>query len=128
MQRMATVSVKLLWQMFFRANIIVAENVLTSQQSSGDVEQPYIEDGWTSLRIGPQELMFDVLGSCQRCQLVCVDQFTAVRSEEPFSTLAKTRRIDGRVVFGRHISLSSDPEGALLMVGDAVNPLYSHQN
>lgn len=112
----------------FRANIVVAESVPTSQQSSRDVEQPYIEDGWASLRIGPQELMFDVLGSCQRCQLVCVDQFTAVRSEEPFSTLSKTRRIDGKVVFGRHISLSSDPEGALLVVGDAVNPLYSHHN
>ncbi|KAN0071519.1 Pyridoxal phosphate-dependent transferase [Elaphomyces granulatus] len=109
----------------FRANIVVAESVLTSQQSSGDFEQPYIEDAWTSLRIGPQELMFDVLGSCQRCQLVCVDQFTAVRSEEPFSTLAKTRRIDGKVVFGRHISLSSDPERALLMVGDAVKPHHN---
>jgi len=57
-----------------------------------------------------------------------VDQFTAVRSEEPFSTLAKTRRIDGKVVFGRHIGLSSDPERALLMVGDAVKPQYSHHN
>lgn len=34
--------------------------------------------------------------------MVCIDQQTAMRGEEPYLTLSKTRRIDGRVLFGQH--------------------------
>lgn len=125
----------------FRANIVVAENLsaTTAGETTCSGEQPYIEDSWTSLRIGgprTRQLEFDVLGSCQRCQMVCIDQLTAERREEPFLTLAKTRRIGGKVVFGRHIGLSSsssssyssddddDSEGRSIRVGDAVIPSY----
>jgi molybdenum cofactor sulfurtransferase len=124
----------------FRANIVIAENLGTTTASpspavttsprepAATAEQPYIEDSWTSLRIGPQNLEFDVLGSCQRCQMVCVDQLTADRHEEPFSTLVKTRRIRGKVFFGRHVGLSSsagDDEGRQsICVGDTVIPSY----
>ncbi|KAL1964608.1 hypothetical protein VTN77DRAFT_6782 [Rasamsonia byssochlamydoides] len=118
----------------FRANIIIAENLSASATTAvpreASSEQPYIEDSWTSLRIGPHGLGFDVLGSCQRCQMVCIDQMTAVRHEEPFATLAKTRRIGGKVFFGRHIGLSSsagdndDSDGRSICVGDAVVPSY----
>ncbi|KAF2090659.1 PLP-dependent transferase [Saccharata proteae CBS 121410] len=80
----------------FRANIVVAEDPLSRPGS----EQPYIEDQWRYLRIGNQ--YFQMLGSCRRCQMVCIDQATAVRGEEPFVTLAKTRRFDGKVFFGQH--------------------------
>lgn len=38
--------------------------------------------------------------------MVCIDQMTAERREEPLSTLAKTRRMGGKVLFGRHVGLS----------------------
>jgi molybdenum cofactor sulfurtransferase len=123
----------------FRANIVIAEDLSSSQplasasiadreSSSAIFEQPYIEDTWTSLRIGPRELPLDVLGSCQRCQMVCVNQLTAERCEEPFSTLAKVRRIGGKVCFGRHLGLPSsvdDRGGQYICIGDAVVASYN---
>ena len=35
--------------------------------------------------------------------MVCVDQDTAERNEEPFVTLAKTRRFGNKVFFGEHM-------------------------
>lgn len=122
----------------FRANIIVAENPPGAPSSPpiAPSEHPYIEDTWASLQVSDCEQVrstFEVLGSCQRCQMVCVDQFTARRNEEPYSTLAKTRKVGGKVVFGRHICCvsemggdgehdDSDREGAFLKVGDLVTP------
>ncbi len=80
----------------FRANIVVAEDPAFMPGH----EQPYIEDTWRYLQIGQQ--YFQMLGSCRRCQMVCVDQNTAEKNEEPFVTLAKTRRFDGKVLFGQH--------------------------
>ncbi|KAK5952666.1 hypothetical protein OHC33_006258 [Knufia fluminis] len=49
---------------------------------------------------------FTVLGPCQRCQMVSINQLTAAPQQEPFSTLAKKRRKgDGRVWFGVHAAL-----------------------
>jgi molybdenum cofactor sulfurtransferase len=113
----------------FRGNIVVAERLA----HRGDVEQPYAEDRWSSLRIGPDQLRFDALDACQRCQMVCIDQFTGVRRDEPFSTLAKTRNIEGKVSFGRYSALSPEegewldtetPDRRTVMVGDVVVPLY----
>lgn len=121
----------------FRANIVVAENAPSapSSPSPAHSEHPYIEDTWTSLQIGHEQSdsTFEILGPCQRCQMVCVDQFTATRSEEPFSTLAKTRKVDGKVVFGRHICCVSEmggeeggytDRGVFLRAGDPVTPFY----
>jgi molybdenum cofactor sulfurtransferase len=106
----------------FRGNIVIA-------QQSGQWPAPYAEDHWTSLRIGDDSAtQFSVIGPCQRCQMVCVDQQTAKRSREPYSTLAKTRRRDGKVWFGMHLSpvLANEnllTEGAIFIkVGDTVNP------
>ncbi|KEF53839.1 selenocysteine lyase [Exophiala aquamarina CBS 119918] len=107
----------------FRANIVVAEEL-----EPGQKETPYAEDDWESISIkdGPKN-HFDVLGPCQRCQMVCVDQKNAERRPEPFSTLAKTRRKHGRVWFGMHMSLTSSMCGELeapvfVRVGDRVIP------
>ncbi|PQE20777.1 molybdenum cofactor sulfurase protein [Rutstroemia sp. NJR-2017a BBW] len=43
-------------------------------------------------------------GSCRRCHMICVDQDTAEKNEEPFVTLAKTRRFESKVFFGSHMS------------------------
>jgi molybdenum cofactor sulfurtransferase len=113
----------------FRGNIVVAEDL-----RGGQLETPYVEDGWVTLRIGP-ESSFDVLGPCQRCQMVCVDQKDARRRQEPFSTLAKTRRRDGRVWFGMHMCLtpSASTEDlrtstrVSIRVGDPVTPQTSRR-
>lgn len=88
---------------------------------------PYAEDHWKSLRIGGQD--FTMLGSCRRCHMVCIDQNTAEKSSdgEPFVTLAKTRRMDGKVWFGGHMC-HAPKEGEVrgvrytIRVGDVVWP------
>ncbi|KAM5356076.1 hypothetical protein ACJ41O_002722 [Fusarium nematophilum] len=85
----------------FRANIVL-------QQAPGAKgHPPFAEDGWGSVHIGRQS--FKLLGACRRCQMVCVDQETGEKREEPFVTLAKTRRFDGKVYFGVH--MRHDPLG-----------------
>ena len=101
----------------FRANIIVAEDPASSPGS----EEPYVEDEWRSLRIG-DDVTLDVLGGCRRCQMVCIDQHSAEKNEEPFVTLAKTRRKDGKVFFGMHTALTVRKRGqqARIRLGDRV--------
>jgi len=102
----------------FRANIVIAEDAATS-----GAESPYAEDEWRSLRIG-NEVSLDVLGGCRRCQMVSVDQHSAEKNEEPFVTLAKTRRREGKVFFGVHTALKSKGQQAVkIKVGDRVLPI-----
>ncbi|KAF1845643.1 PLP-dependent transferase [Cucurbitaria berberidis CBS 394.84] len=107
----------------FRANIVVAENPAYPP----GLEDPYAEDDWRYLQIGQQ--YFEMLGACRRCQMVCIDQQTAEKNQEPFVTLSKTRRFDGRVFFGEHtchmpLGEVSSPLGQnpTITVGDAVRP------
>ena len=103
----------------FRANIIVAEDPSSRPGS----EKPYVEDDWRFLRIGC-DITLDVLGGCRRCQIVCVDQHSAEKNEEPLVTLAKTRRKDGKVFFGVHTALNETKRGQLarIRLGDKVCP------
>jgi molybdenum cofactor sulfurtransferase len=89
----------------FRGNIVVAEDRVANQS-----ESPYIEESWQSLHIGEDNNTFEVMGPCQRCQMVCIDQKSAQRRQEPFSTLAKTRRRDGKVWFGVHLCLAQEAQ------------------
>jgi len=105
----------------FRANIVLAES---SQLPSGQ-EQPWAEDSWESMQIGGLEgPRLDFLSGCRRCQMVCVDQTSAEKNEEPFVTLAKTRRFGGRVLFGVHTALaernSASGSWPTISVGDEV--------
>ncbi|KAK1752448.1 pyridoxal phosphate-dependent transferase [Echria macrotheca] len=100
----------------FRANVVV----------SGSPE-PYVEDGWTGLRIGRHN--FRMLGACRRCHMVCINQETAEKSEEPFVSLSRTRRFEGKVFFGTHMcycpeggGISRDVQFPTIRVGDAVHP------
>ena len=105
----------------FRANIVVAEDL----SSSPGMEQPYLEDDWQSIRVGSSAHL-DILGPCRRCQMVCVDQNSAERNEEPLVTLAKTRRRHGKVNFGVHNALSDVSKGNAygIQVGDRITPGY----
>ena len=104
----------------FRANIIVAEDWASTPRP----EAPYDEDQWHAVDIG-DKVCLDVLGGCRRCQMVCVDQQSAEKDQEPFVTLAKTRRREGKVFFGVHTALSNRHQGYVrsLSVGDRVVPL-----
>ena len=81
----------------FRANITLD----SAREDPCHSELAYIEDNWSRIRIGQQE--FKMLGSCRRCHMVCINQDTAEKSHEPFVTLSKTRRFDGKVFFGTHM-------------------------
>ena len=120
----------------FRANILIAEH---PSHNSNTPENPYIEDKWKSFTVVSQsqhqqnqhqqkETRFNVLASCQRCQMVCVDQTTGVRGDEPYSTLVKTRKVGRGVFFGRHVSVDSLGWGVGgevgVMVGDGVRAGY----
>lgn len=111
----------------FRANILVAEDATSVQRT----QQPYVEDSWRKMHVisrsghtpaMPKITSFDLLGACRRCQMVCVDQHTGERGQEPFVTLAKTRRFGGKVFFGVHTALSN-ATGARIAVGDQVIPV-----
>lgn len=67
-------------------------------------------------------MKINLLGPCQRCQMVSVNQSTGKRQQEPFSTLAKTRRKgDGRVWFGVHAVMEGHDDG-WIAVGDIIQP------
>ena len=102
----------------FRANIVLAESPLLSPGQ----EQPWAEDGWSTMRIGGDDgPVLEFLGGCRRCQMVCVDQENAEKNGEPFVTLAKTRRFEGRVLFGVHTTLASPlRSNTSIKVGDLV--------
>lgn len=116
----------------FRANILVSEDP-TSMQGT---QQPYVEDAWRNMHVIsrtshvhlsptpgiPKVTSFDFMGACRRCQMVCVDQDTGERGQEPLVTLAKTRRFGGKVFFGVHTALSGTT-GARIAVGDQVIPV-----
>jgi len=101
----------------FRANVILAST--TSER-----QKPYSEDHWTGLRIGRQP--FQMLGSCRRCHMICVDQDSAEKNEEPFVTLAKTRRFESKIFFGSHMchipskELTKEGQHPTIRVGDVV--------
>lgn len=65
------------------------------------------EDSWQSLDIGGNK--FTVLGGCNRCQMINIDQSTG-RSQEgsnPLLTLASYRRSKGKILFGLLLASST---------------------
>ena len=103
----------------FRANIVLRSSSPKTEQ------QPYCEDHWTSLRINQQQ--FQMLGSCRRCHMICVNQDTAEKDEEPFVTLAKTRRFESKIFFGSHMchvpskSPTKESQCPTIRLGDLVS-------
>ncbi|KAK6081748.1 MOSC N-terminal beta barrel domain-containing protein [Seiridium cupressi] len=107
----------------FRANVVIGSR----STQAPDESFAYSEDHWSSIRIGRQD--FKMLGSCRRCHMVCIDQETAAKSEEPFVTLTKTRRFDGKVFFGTHMchlpstaeASTRDAQHPTIQVGEKVS-------
>ncbi|CCU76311.1 molybdenum cofactor sulfurase protein [Blumeria hordei DH14] len=101
----------------FRGNIVIGPKKSQHQE-------PYSEDHWTSITIGLQR--YKMLGSCRRCNMICIDQKTAEKNEEPLVTLAKTRTFNSKTFFGCHMchmphTITNDPnQTPIIRVGDPV--------
>ncbi|KAJ2905062.1 hypothetical protein MKZ38_006455 [Zalerion maritima] len=104
----------------FRPNIVVGPS--SRMGDSSFQELAYAEDYWSSIRIGAYH--YTMAGSCRRCQMVCVDQDTGERHQEPLATLSKTRRFGGKIFFGSHMHLpkacNKIIHNAGIVVGDVV--------
>ena len=88
----------------FRPNVVV------------DGESPFVEDDWTSVRIGDVEFRTTV--RCDRCVMTTIDPVTLAGGKEPIRTLARHRRWDGKTWFG--IRLAPHSTG-VISVGDQVS-------
>jgi uncharacterized protein YcbX len=78
------------------------------------------EDGWQLIKIGDQQ--FEMIGSCNRCKMICVDQETANEGKEPLLTLASYRRNKGKILFGSHANhLRSSPLPHKIKCGNPVS-------
>jgi uncharacterized protein YcbX len=87
----------------FRPNVIV------------DGDEPFAEDGWTSVRIGDVEFRTTV--RCDRCVMTTIDPVTLAGGKEPIRTLARRRRWDGKTWFGIRLAPLST---GVISVGDPV--------
>ncbi|KAK3677709.1 hypothetical protein LTR78_002559 [Recurvomyces mirabilis] len=104
-------------QSAFRANIILSERPASLSIN----ESPWAEDYWSGMKVGSEDgPVLDFLEGCRRCQMVCIDQISGERNQEPFVTLAKTRRFGGRVLFGVHTALASGSKSNMIRSGDVV--------
>ncbi|MCY4726144.1 MOSC domain-containing protein [Nocardioides sp. STR2] len=87
----------------FRANLVV------------DGDEPFAEDRWTRVVVG--DVPFRVGKPVGRCVMATLDPVTLTTSEEPTRTLARHRRVDGKLFFAVHLV----PEtSGRIGVGDAV--------
>nr|XP_018901691.1 PREDICTED: molybdenum cofactor sulfurase 1 [Bemisia tabaci] len=77
----------------FRCNFVISPT-----------EKPMEELKWTELKIG--NLKFKVDSPCTRCPVICVDQKTGEKINEPFTTLAAN--LKGKVQFGIYLRLIED--------------------
>lgn len=76
---------------------------------------PYAEDGWHKIRVGPVTLR--VVKPCSRCATTTVDQQTGISAKEPLATLSLYRSVNGKVMFGQNVIPTST---GILRLGDSV--------
>ncbi|KAJ2713180.1 hypothetical protein H4R19_002382 [Coemansia spiralis] len=74
----------------FRPNLIVRSSRSGSQSIAA-----FDELQWASVVVDGAR--FDVAGPCRRCQMISVDQDSAQKLKEPYSTLARRMRVDGKI-------------------------------
>ncbi|HLG19051.1 MAG TPA: MOSC N-terminal beta barrel domain-containing protein [Bdellovibrionota bacterium] len=61
---------------------------------------PYEEDRWKMIAIGDVSIEF--VKPCERCSVTTVDPDTALRGEQPLTTLAAYRKVDGKIFFAQN--------------------------
>ncbi len=94
----------------FRPNIVL------------DGLDPYEEDYLSAIRTGPMTFAF--VKRCARCPIPNIDQATAISAPEPGITLAEHRQFPDGVLFGVNAVVAGADNGALLRVGDEVEPEF----
>ena len=96
----------------FRPNIVLER-----------VDVPFVEDTWSTLRIGDVEFRF--AEHCDRCVLTTIDPRTLAQGKEPLRTLARHRKVGGKTYFGvRVVPLTTGQ----LRVGDTVTVSRAGKN
>ncbi|XP_058443494.1 molybdenum cofactor sulfurase 3-like [Malaya genurostris] len=73
----------------FRGNLIIETG-----------SRPMEEIQWKRVKIGEHEFAVD--GPCSRCQMICIDQTSGVKTTEPLRTIA--REFKGKMRFGIYLS------------------------
>jgi molybdenum cofactor sulfurtransferase len=99
----------------FRPNLVVEGNL-----------EPYIEDLFKYIRIGDIEL--EVIGGCNRCSMICVDQATLQVQNEPLKSLMQYRRNGSKVLFGVLLTqklCETVIQERKIQIGDDVIPNFS---
>ena len=82
--------------------------------------EAFAEDSWKKIKIG--DAIFHVVKSCARCVITTIDQEKGAKSgAEPLATLAKYRKKNGNVLFGRY--LIAEKPGEIIKIGDEVEIL-----
>lgn len=96
----------------FRPNLVV-----------GGSQQPYLEDRWSKIQIG-RDVKLTKTGPCTRCHMVNIDDQTGEVHKEPLRTLAKYRRVKGRIFLGMLLSgdARKGDHKTIVCVGDKVLP------
>ncbi|XP_053996979.1 molybdenum cofactor sulfurase 1 [Hylaeus anthracinus] len=77
--------------------------------------EAFEEMKWKHIRIGQNSFM--VTGPCTRCQMICIDQTTGLKTVEPLRTLAE--RFHGKLRFGIYLTKETKQNG-IITIGDAV--------
>ncbi|KAJ1954973.1 hypothetical protein EC988_002140 [Linderina pennispora] len=99
----------------YRPNIVVKS--VGSKKTARIV--PFEELKWSQVSIAKKK--FQVSGPCRRCQMIGVNQESAQVLKEPYATLARKMRINGKVVFGIYLdSLAGDTTATAIMAGSLI--------
>lgn len=89
----------------FRANIVL------------NMPRPWDEDDVQSIKIG--SAIFDLIGACRRCNMVCVTS-NGHTDPYPYIQLCKHRKIDGKLFFGRHMQARCLGADSVISLNDDV--------
>ncbi|XP_014095343.3 molybdenum cofactor sulfurase 3 [Bactrocera oleae] len=89
----------------FRANLIL------------ETASPFEENSFEEISIGGVD--FKVDGFCTRCQMICIDQHSGQKTNEPLRTIA--RQFSGKIRFGIYLSLKQpQTENSLVRCSEEV--------
>lgn len=84
--------------------------------------EPYEEDTWFKITLGPQKHVIHVVKRCTRCQIPNIDPDTCTMIKEPLRTLQRYRCVDKGMPFSSCLGMLAIHEkiGVVISVGDEV--------
>lgn len=82
--------------------------------------EAFAEDSWKKIKIGAT--VFHVVKNCARCVVTTINQESGAKEgSEPLATLAKYRKKNGNVLFGRY--MIAEKPGEVVKIGDQIEVL-----